>query len=75
MPGFRKSNVERGESRRRSRHLEGVKHISMRDYDLLQKFVTEHGKITPSRITGASAKQQRQLKRAVRRARNMGLVP
>jgi small subunit ribosomal protein S18 len=55
--------------------LEGVKHISMRDYDLLQKFVTEHGKITPSRITGASAKQQRQLKRAVRRARNMGLVP
>ena len=58
-----------------SRHLEGVKDIDPSNYELVQRFVTEHGKIIPARLTGASAKQQRQIKRAVRRARVMGLVP
>lgn len=61
--------------RRMSRHLEGVKDIDPSNYELVQRFVTEHGKIIPARLTGASAKQQRQIKRAVRRARVMGLVP
>ena len=61
--------------RRASRHLEGVKVIDPSDYDLLRKFLSDHGKIMPSRLTGATAKQQRQIKRAVRRARVMGLVP
>ena len=64
-----------GSIRRMSRHLEGVQDIDPKDYDLLGKFVTDHGKIIPSRLTGASAKQQRQLKRAIRRARVMGLLP
>jgi small subunit ribosomal protein S18 len=60
--------------RKRTRHLDGVKEIDYRDYDLLRKFVTEHGKIIPARLTGANPKQQRQIKRAVRRARNIGLL-
>lgn len=59
---------------KRSRHLDGVKTIDFRDYELLRKFVTDYGKIIPARLTGASPKQQRQIKRAVRRARNIGLM-
>lgn len=60
---------------KRSRHLEGVKVIDTTDYEFLRKFLTDHGKIMPSRLTGASAKQQREIKAAVRRARAMGLLP
>lgn len=60
--------------KKQSRHLEGIKNIGSQDYDLLRRFVTEHGKIIPSRLTGACAKQQRQIKRGVRRARQMGLM-
>jgi small subunit ribosomal protein S18 len=63
-----------GAPRRKSRHLEGVGDIDWRDYNLLQKFVTEHGKVMPTRLTGATAKQQRQIRRAVRRARVMGVL-
>ena len=66
---------DRDFQRKRSRHLEEVTNIGIQDYDLLRKFVTEHGKIIPARLTGASAKQQRQIKRGVRRARVMGLIP
>ena len=59
---------------RRSRFLEGVSHIDFKDYELLKKFMTEQGKILPRRITGANAKQQRQLKDAIKRARIMGLL-
>lgn len=61
-------------ARKRSRHLDGVKQIDPRDHDLLRKFVTEQGKIMPSRIIGSSAKQQRQIKRGIRRAREMGIL-
>lgn len=61
--------------RRNAKHLEGVKEINYKDYELLRKFMTERGKITPRRITGASARQQREIKRAIRRARVMGLLP
>lgn len=57
-----------------SRHLDGIKIIDFRDYELLRKFVTEYGKIIPARLTGANPKQQRQIKRAVKRARNIGLM-
>ncbi|HAS83059.1 MAG TPA: 30S ribosomal protein S18 [Verrucomicrobia bacterium] len=56
------------------RSIEGVKGIDCRDYDLLSRFVTEYGKILPARLTGANPKQQRQIKRSVRRARNIGLM-
>lgn len=74
----RKDDGEKDDStlvRKKSRYLEGVSDISPYDYDLLRKFVSEHGKIIPSRITGATAKQQRQIRMAVRRARVLGVLP
>lgn len=56
------------------RSLNGIKAIDNRDYDMLGRFVTEFGKILPARLTGASPKQQRQIKRSVRRARNIGIM-
>jgi len=59
---------------KRCRYLEGIHRIDHKDAELLKKFMTEHGKIMPSRITGTTTKQQRQLKNAIRRARVMGFV-
>ncbi len=56
------------------RSLDGIKTIDNRDYDLLGRFVTDYGKIMPARLTGATPKQQRRIKRAVRRARNIGTM-
>ena len=57
------------------KYLEGVTTIDYKDSELLKKFMTERGKIVPQRLTGTTAKQQRQIKRAIRRARVMGLLP
>ena len=54
---------------------EGIKEIDYKDLDLLRQYVTETGKIVPSRITGTSAKHQRQLATAVKRARYLALLP
>lgn len=54
---------------------EGVKEIDYKDLDMLRQYVTETGKIVPSRITGTSAKYQRQLATAVKRARYLALLP
>ena len=61
-------------TRRRSKCLEDVKNIDMDDAEFLSQFVTEQGKIIPARLTGASAKQQRQIKQGVRRVRVIGLL-
>jgi len=55
--------------------LEGVTSIDYKDHELLRKFMTENGKIIPRRMTGASTQQQRQITRAIRQARTMGLLP
>ncbi|NES97088.1 MAG: 30S ribosomal protein S18 [Desertifilum sp. SIO1I2] len=49
--------------------------IDYKDVDLLRKFVTERGKILPRRITGLTAKQQRDLTLAIKRARIVALLP
>jgi small subunit ribosomal protein S18 len=49
--------------------------IDYKDVDLLRKFVTERGKILPRRITGLTAKQQRDLGVAIKRARVIALLP
>ena len=49
--------------------------IDYKDIDLLRKFVTERGKILPSRITGLTSKQQRDLALAIKRARIVALMP
>ncbi|MFP6797297.1 MAG: 30S ribosomal protein S18 [Pseudomonadales bacterium] len=54
---------------------EGIKEIDYKDLDLLKDYITETGKIVPSRITGTKARYQRQLARAVKRARYLALLP
>ena len=49
--------------------------IDYKDERLLRKFITERGKIIPRRVTGVSAKTQRRLSRAIKRARIMALLP
>lgn len=53
----------------------GITEIDYKDVDLLKKFITETGKIVPSRITGTSAKYQRQLAKAIKLARVLALLP
>jgi len=53
----------------------GIKYIDYKDTRLLARFVNEQGKILPSRITGISAKMQRQLTEAIKRARHLALMP
>lgn len=54
---------------------EGITEIDYKDIDLLKQYVGETGKIIPSRITGTSARYQRQLATAVKRARYLALLP
>lgn len=54
---------------------EGIETIDYKDLALLKQFVSENGKIVPSRITGTKARYQRQLAVAVRRARYLALLP
>ncbi|MBL8199092.1 MAG: small subunit ribosomal protein [Pseudomonadota bacterium] len=54
---------------------EGVKEIDYKDLETLRAYVTETGKIVPSRITGTKSRYQRQLAVAVKRARFLALLP
>ena len=68
----------RGGGRRRKVDFIAANHIEYIDYkdiDLLKRFVSERGKILPRRVTGTSAKNQRSLTIAIKRARIMGLMP
>jgi small subunit ribosomal protein S18 len=49
--------------------------IDYKDVRLLQRFISERGKIVPSRITAVCAKKQRELAKAIKRARFLGLLP
>ena len=49
--------------------------IDYKDVKLLQRFISERGKIVPSRITAVSAKKQREMSRAIKRARFLSLLP
>jgi small subunit ribosomal protein S18 len=53
----------------------GAPKIDYKDVRLLQRYVSERGKIVPSRITAVSSKKQRELARAIKRARFLGLLP
>jgi small subunit ribosomal protein S18 len=53
----------------------GAPKIDYKDVKLLQRYVSERGKIVPSRITAVSAKKQRELAKAIKRARFLALLP
>ncbi len=54
---------------------EGITEIDYKDLNILRQYLTENGKIVPSRITGTKAKYQRQLQNAIKRARFLALIP
>jgi len=54
---------------------EKATHIDYKDLGKLKKYITERGKILPRRITGACAKHQRMVTRAIKRARTIALMP
>ncbi len=54
---------------------EGVKEIDYKDLETLRQYITETGKIVPARMMGTSARYQRQLARAIKRARYLALLP
>ena len=54
---------------------EGITEIDYKDLSLLKNYITETGKIVPSRITGTKARYQRQLTVAVKRARYLSMLP
>jgi len=52
-----------------------IKYIDYKDVKLLQRYISEQGKIIPKRLTGTSSKYQRELAIAIKRARHMALMP
>jgi small subunit ribosomal protein S18 len=54
---------------------EGIKEIDHKDVNLLKDFISENGKIIPTRITGTKSGFQRQLSTAIKRARYLALMP
>ena len=54
---------------------EGITGIDYKDLKLIKEYITETGKILPSRITGTKAKYQRQISTSVKRARFLALIP
>lgn len=55
--------------------VDKVEYIDYKDINRLKKYITERGKILPRRITGNCARHQRQLTRAIKRARQVALLP
>ncbi|MCB9682713.1 MAG: 30S ribosomal protein S18 [Alphaproteobacteria bacterium] len=62
-------------ARRKSSPLKVGEEIDYKDVRRLQRFLTERGKILPRRATGLTAKQQRQVANAIKRARQIALLP
>ena len=71
---FQKGNVRKG---KKVDPVAGdkINTIDYKDVALLKKYISERGKILPRRVTGTSAKAQRKLTLAIKRARNIALLP
>ncbi len=61
--------------RKKMARFDGANEIDYKDVNLLKNYISETGKIVPSRITGISARAQRQLAKAIKHARFLGLLP
>ena len=71
----RVANKDNGEEADKGAGIGDIEYIDYKDTELLLRFINEQGKILPRRITGVTAKQQRQLTRAIKRARHLALIP
>ncbi|MBI4974388.1 MAG: 30S ribosomal protein S18 [Candidatus Omnitrophica bacterium] len=74
---FKKEPLKKGIFKKRPCRFCGdkVKNIDYLDYQKFQKFLTERGKIVPSRLSGNCASHQRQLAQAIKKARVLSLLP
>ena len=72
-----KDERTKGRRRRKVSYLtiNKITSVDYKDYNLLRRFINDRGKMIPSRQTGNTAKQQRMIARAIRRAREMALLP
>ena len=61
--------------RRRAKLRVKASEIDYKNVDLLKRFVSDKGRINPSRVTGANANLQRKIAKAIKRARNIALIP
>ena len=61
-------------TRQRTSPIHAGEVISYKNVDLLRRFITEQGKILPRRLTGVTAKEQRQLAKAIKQARILGFL-
>ena len=61
--------------KKRANPLKGVDYIDYKDVALLRRFISDRGKIRSARVTGVTVQQQRMIARAVKNAREMGLLP
>ncbi|PAK20960.1 30S ribosomal protein S18 [Mycoplasmopsis agassizii] len=77
MAFVKKSKGKKVLKRKRISQLDqdGINYIDYKDVDLLLKYINTHGRILPSKITAVSAKRQRLLTVAIKRAREMALIP
>jgi len=76
--GERKFSGRKGRNKRRKVcyfTVNKIKYIDYKDTDTLRKFISERGKILPRRVTGTSAKYQRMLTTAIKRSRQIALLP
>jgi small subunit ribosomal protein S18 len=74
--GFkRKKNPNRNKNKYCKFTADGVEQIDYKDIDTLKKYITETGKIIPSRTTGTKNHYQKQLAIAIKRARHLALLP
>jgi len=71
----KKRNKRFGTNQKKQCKLSSVALVDYKDTDLLKNFLTERGKILPSRISGNCAAKQRELTKAIKLARIMGLLP
>ena len=53
----------------------GIRYVDYKDDRLLARFITDYGKILPSRLSGVCARHQRQLSTAIKRARYLAIIP
>lgn len=75
MPMRNHKTTHRNETPLRKKTPDGdVTVIDINDVEFLRRYVSEHGKILPQRLSGLNAAQQRKVKRGVRRARTMGIM-
>ena len=70
-----KRKTRKGKKRVCNFCFDGIEKIDYKDVSRLRKYITERGKIIPRRISGNCARHQRQLTVAIKRARNIALLP